>query len=79
MPQDDAWKPLTHYYDIHPINEDLILQELQQVQGVDLDTLSEEILKDYDMDHMDGERAVDILAEKQKSMGPVTFLTSAVG
>ena len=63
MPQDDALKPLTHYYDVHPINEDLILQELQ-VQGIDLDTLSEDILKDYDMDHMDGVRAVDILAEK---------------
>ncbi len=63
MPQDDAWKPLTYYYDVHPINKDLILQELQ-VQGVDLDTLSEDILKDYDMDHMDGVRAVDILAEK---------------
>jgi ubiquinone/menaquinone biosynthesis C-methylase UbiE len=51
------------FYETHPINEDQILQSLQN-DGVALDTVSEEILKNYDQDHFGGIEAVDILAEK---------------
>jgi len=51
------------YYDIHPINEDQILQTLRK-KGIPLDNLTEETLKDYDQDHYGGVEAVDILAQK---------------
>ncbi len=51
------------YYDTHPINEEQILRALQ-AQGVGLETLSQEILKDYDQDHFGGLQANDVLAAK---------------
>jgi sarcosine/dimethylglycine N-methyltransferase len=52
-----------HFYETHPINEYEILEKLR-AGGVDLDALTEEILKDYDQDHFGGLEAVDVLAEK---------------
>jgi sarcosine/dimethylglycine N-methyltransferase len=52
-----------HFYETHPINEYEILEKLG-ADGIDLATLTEEILKDYDQDHFGGLEAVDILAEK---------------
>lgn len=49
------------YYDTHPINEVQILSTLQK-QGVALEGLSEELLKDYDQDHYGGVEANDLLA-----------------
>ena len=63
MPQHDDVQPLTHFYDTHELNEQLILQQLHN-HGVSLETLSEDVLKNFDMDHYDGVEAVDILADK---------------
>jgi sarcosine/dimethylglycine N-methyltransferase len=52
-----------HFYETHPINEYEILEKLR-ADGIDLATLTEEILKDYDQDHFGELEAVDILAEK---------------
>jgi beta-lactamase superfamily II metal-dependent hydrolase len=63
MPQ-NPWQALTHYYETsHHVNEATILERLQR-HGVSLDTLSEDVLQDYDMDHYDGAEAVEILAQK---------------
>jgi sarcosine/dimethylglycine N-methyltransferase len=51
------------FYETHPINEFEILEKLR-ADGVDLETLTEETLKDYDQDHFGGLEAVDVLAEK---------------
>jgi ubiquinone/menaquinone biosynthesis C-methylase UbiE len=51
------------FYETHPINEYEILEKLR-ADGIELETLTEEILKDYDQDHFGGLEAVDILAEK---------------
>ncbi len=51
------------FYETHPINEYEILEKLR-ADGVDRETLTEEILKDYDQDHFGGLEAVDVLAEK---------------
>ena len=50
------------FYDTHPINEDEILQKLSD-QGLELGTLTEEELKDFDQDHYGGVEAVEALAE----------------
>ncbi len=47
------------FYDTHPINEDEILAKLA-ARGTNLDTLTEEELKDFDQDHYGGVR-VEIL------------------
>jgi sarcosine/dimethylglycine N-methyltransferase len=52
-----------HFYETHPINEYEILEKLR-ADGIDLTTLTEETLKDYDQDHFGGLEAVDMLAEK---------------
>lgn len=52
-----------HFYDTHPINEDEILAKLA-ARGVNLDTLTEDELKDFDQDHYGGIEVVDILAER---------------
>jgi len=54
---------VTTYYDTHPINEEQILRALD-VQGMELATLTEEELKDYDQDHYGGLQANDVLAAK---------------
>jgi sarcosine/dimethylglycine N-methyltransferase len=51
------------YYDTHPINEAQILEKLRQ-QGIPLEGLREEILKEHDQDHYGGPEAVDILARE---------------
>ena len=55
-------KNVVQFYDTHPINEQQIMEKLSQ-DGVDLSTLTEEILQAYDMDHYDGVGATDKLAE----------------
>jgi sarcosine/dimethylglycine N-methyltransferase len=51
------------FYDTHPINKEQILNALE-ARGVSLETLTEDILKDYDQDHYGGVEANDILAAK---------------
>ncbi len=51
------------FYDTHPINEDEILAKLS-ARGTNLDTLTEDELKDFDQDHYGGVNVVDILADK---------------
>ena len=56
-----AW--VIRFYETPPINEHEILEKLR-ADGIDLETLSEETLKNYDQDHFGGLEAVDVLAEK---------------
>lgn len=51
------------FYDTHPINEDEILAKLS-ARGTNLDTLTEDELKDFDQDHYGGVHVVDVLADK---------------
>ena len=51
------------FYDTHPINEDEILAKLA-ARGDDIDTLTEETLKDFDQDHYGGIDVVDALAAR---------------
>ncbi|UCD67605.1 MAG: methyltransferase domain-containing protein [Betaproteobacteria bacterium] len=51
------------YYDTHPINEQQIMHALR-ARGIDLDHLTEDLLKDYDQDHFGGLQATDVLAAK---------------
>lgn len=51
------------FYDTHPINEDEILGKLA-ARGTDLDTLTEDELKDFDQDHYGGVHVVDVLADR---------------
>ena len=52
-----------HFYDTHPINEDEILAKLS-ARHTNLDTLTEDDLKDFDQDHYGGIHVVDVLADK---------------
>ena len=61
VPASPAVASVVHFYESHPINEGQILTKLRAA-GVDLDGLSEEVLKDYDQDHFGGLDAVDRLA-----------------
>jgi sarcosine/dimethylglycine N-methyltransferase len=63
MNQQEQLRSVIHFYDTHPINEYEILEKLR-ADDIELTTLTEEILKDYDQDHFGGLDAVDILAEK---------------
>jgi ubiquinone/menaquinone biosynthesis C-methylase UbiE len=54
---------VVRYCDTHPINEAQILEKLRQ-QGIPLEGLSEEVLKEHDQDHYGGPEAVDILARE---------------
>jgi ubiquinone/menaquinone biosynthesis C-methylase UbiE len=63
MNQDNQHQTVTQFYDSHPINEKQIIQKLQ-IQGISLETLTEDILQDYDQDHYGGVEANDILAQK---------------
>jgi len=51
------------YYNTHPINEQQILHALT-AKGVDLDSLTEDVLKEHDQDHFGGLQATDVLAAK---------------
>src|SRR5882672_1083740 len=53
---------VTGFYDTHPINEDEILQKLSS-RGLDLGTITEQELKDFDQDHYGGVDAVEALAK----------------
>ena len=59
----DHLSSVVTYYDTHPINEEQILRALR-AGNVDLDSLTEEILKDHDQDHFGGLQANDVLATK---------------
>ncbi|MBL6951994.1 MAG: methyltransferase domain-containing protein [Alphaproteobacteria bacterium] len=55
-------RTVVNFYDTHPINEQQILEKLA-LDGIELSTLNEDILQNYDMDHYDGVGAIDILAQ----------------
>ncbi len=57
----EALANVVSFYDAHPINKEQILHALES-RGVSLDTLTEDILKDYDQDHYGGVEANDVLA-----------------
>jgi ubiquinone/menaquinone biosynthesis C-methylase UbiE len=63
MSQQEQLRSVIHFYETHPINEQQILHDLER-DGIALDGLTEETLKDYDQDHFGGLEAVDTLAEK---------------
>jgi sarcosine/dimethylglycine N-methyltransferase len=63
MSQQEQLRSVIRFYEAHPINEYEILEKLR-ADGIDLRTLTEEVLKDYDQDHFGGLEAVDVLAEK---------------
>jgi sarcosine/dimethylglycine N-methyltransferase len=54
---------VVHFYETHPINEQQILHDLAR-DGIAPETLTEDVLQDYDQDHFGGLEAVDVLAEK---------------
>jgi sarcosine/dimethylglycine N-methyltransferase len=63
MNQQEQLRAVVRFYETHPINEYEILEKLGAA-GIDLETLTEETLKDFDQDHFGGLEAVDTLAEK---------------
>jgi ubiquinone/menaquinone biosynthesis C-methylase UbiE len=63
MSEQEQLRSVIRFYETHPINEYEILAKLR-ADGIDLETLTEEVLKDYDQDHFGGLEAVDVLAEK---------------
>jgi sarcosine/dimethylglycine N-methyltransferase len=63
MSEQEQLRSVIRFYETHPINEYEILEKLR-ADGIDLETLTEEVLKDYDQDHFGGLEAVGILAEK---------------
>ena len=63
MSQQEQLRSVVRFYETHPINEQQILHDLAR-DGIALDGLTEEVLKDYDQDHFGGLEAVDVLAEK---------------
>jgi sarcosine/dimethylglycine N-methyltransferase len=63
MHQPKQLQSVVHFYETHPISEYEILEKLR-ADGIELEGLTEEILKDYDQDHFGGLEAVDVLAEK---------------
>ena len=54
---------VVQFFDTHPINEQQILNHLKR-DGVAFDSLTEDILQNYDQDHFGGLGAVDQLADK---------------
>lgn len=52
---------VVEFYDTHPINEHEVLAKLA-AKGVDLNTLTENELKEFDQDHYGGFEATDALA-----------------
>lgn len=54
---------VSDWYDVHPINEQQIMEKLAG-DKVDLDGLTENILQNYDQDHFGGTEANDVLIEK---------------
>lgn len=58
-----ALASVVSFYDAHPINKEQILHALES-RGISLETLNEDILKEYDQDHYGGVEANDLLIEK---------------
>jgi sarcosine/dimethylglycine N-methyltransferase len=88
---EDKERQVVGFYDTHPISEQQILHDLAR-DGVALEGLTEDTLKNYDQDHFGGLHAVDVLAEKagiQAGMhvldvcsgmgGPARYLASRLG
>ena len=63
MSRQEQLRSVIHFYETHPINEQQIVHHLAR-DGIDVATLTEDILKNYDQDHFGGLEAVDVLAEK---------------
>ncbi len=78
MTHDAHTKNVVNFYDTHPINEQQILEKLE-ADGIDLGTLNEDILQNYDMDHYDGVEATDILARSARIDGARHVLDVASG
>jgi sarcosine/dimethylglycine N-methyltransferase len=66
--QDSHRTAVERFFDAHPINEDEILTKLR-AKGLDLDSLSEAELQEFDQDHYGGTDAVDALA-REANIGP---------
>ena len=62
MADDQNTGRVSNFYDSHPINEGQIIDKLT-ANSVDLDSLTQTILQDYDQDHYGGTQANDALAE----------------
>ncbi|ETX03808.1 MAG: hypothetical protein ETSY2_32475 [Candidatus Entotheonella gemina] len=54
---------VVRFYDTHPINEDEILAKLMAA-GVNLESLTEDDLKEFDQDHYGGIEVVEVLAAR---------------
>jgi sarcosine/dimethylglycine N-methyltransferase len=78
MGQQEQLRSVVHFYETHPINEQQIRHDLAR-DGIELSTLTEEILKDYDQDHFGGLEAVDMLAEKAGISGSTHVLDVCSG
>ena len=61
MSRDLQLDAVTEYYETHPINEQQIIDKLQ-LDGVDLASVTEDTLQNYDQDHYGGAAANDALA-----------------
>jgi len=61
MDRTEHARNVVNFYDTHPINEQQIIEKLK-LDDIDLTTLNEDILQNYDMDHYDGVEATDTLA-----------------
>jgi hypothetical protein len=70
--QDSHRTAVERFFDAHPINEDEILTKLR-AKGLDLDSLSEAELQEFDQDHYGGTDAVDALA-REANIGPALRL-----
>lgn len=91
MQMSSPTEAISEVFDGHPIHEEQIIKELLR-DGVSLDGLTEDILKEYDHDNYGGAGSVDILIRKAgiKSHhnvldvcsgfgGPARYLASQVG
>jgi sarcosine/dimethylglycine N-methyltransferase len=61
MPQAPQKDAVIDFYDMHPINEQQILEKLEK-DGFHRSTLTQDILQNYDQDHYGGVAANDTLA-----------------
>jgi len=61
MTNEDRIGAVTEFYETHPISEKQIVDRMN-ADGIDLDTVTEDILQDYDQDHYGGIAANKALA-----------------
>jgi len=78
MTHDAHSQNVVNFYDTHPINEQQILEKLA-ADGIDLQSLNEDILQNYDMDHYDGVEATDVLARAAQVEAASHVLDVAAG